>query len=82
LSESANHGLLLRLKNTEFPMGVGAFLRWVGMPVSVGWYSLLWRGWLKLFKATPKWVGALLRWVGMLVCVNWYALLWRGWLYP
>jgi hypothetical protein len=46
----------------------------------VGWYSLLLRGWLKLFTRTHMGVGALLRWVGMPCCVGWYSLLWKGWL--
>jgi hypothetical protein len=80
----------LGLGNSDHPLpllnmisitnGVGALLRWIGMPFCVGRYSLLLRGWLKLFKTTPKGVGALLRWVGMPVCVGWYSLLLSVWL--
>ncbi len=38
---------------------MGALLRWVGVPFCLDWFTLLWRGWLKIFKNNSQGGGSL-----------------------
>ena len=44
------------------------------------WFTLLWRGWLKIFQNSSQGGGSLAAVGRVALCLDWFTLLWRRWL--